>query len=199
MSFNKYQKFILGNSKGKCSWRLLLLKAFGLAFLLFISPQLSQFYTDLSTKDFNGRYNIQLAASKINNIVVQSNEVFSFNKIIGDSNKPEWGWKESIIINNGLFTKGYGGGVCQVSSTLFNAVRDAHIPVVERHVHSIELSYIPKGQDATIVYPEWDFKFKNNKPYPIRINAAIVKNQILVTISRNASIKKNPTLRNRIV
>lgn len=162
------------------------MKALALATLLIAGPQLSQFYTDLKSKDHNGIINIGLAASKINNIIVQPNAVFSFNKYVGDSNKPEFGWKQSLIINEGEYTKGYGGGVCQVSSTLFNAVHDAHIPVVERHVHSKELSYLPKGQDATVVYPEWDFKFKNNKAYPIRINAAIVGHQLLVTICKNS-------------
>lgn len=161
------------------------MKTLAIVALLISGPQLSQFYSDVKSKDHNGIINIQLASSKINNVVVRPNEVFSFNKYVGNTNKKEYGWRESIIINEGKYTKGYGGGVCQASSTLFNAVRDAHIPVVERHVHSKELSYLPKGQDAAVVYPEWDFKFKNNKPYPIRINAAIVGHQLLVTICKN--------------
>jgi vancomycin resistance protein YoaR len=112
-------------------------------------------------------YNIGHAAAKFNSILVAPNETFSFDKILGDVSALT-GYKQAYIIQNGRTVLGDGGGVCQVSTTLFRAVLNAGLPVIERRAHSYRVGYYeqgsPPGIDATVYYPTTDFKFKNDTP-----------------------------------
>ena len=105
--------------------------------------------------------NMALAAQRINGVVVAPGEEFSMNKIILDRSK-ENGYYLAPAIRNGTYEQEYGGGVCQVSSTLFNAVMMADLPVTERHHHSWPMTYVPIGRDATISTGYKDFKFVND-------------------------------------
>lgn len=104
--------------------------------------------------------NIRLAASFINNYLLGPGEIFSFNKVTGHS-KPGRGYQLAPIIVGDTVIPGYGGGVCQVSTTLYNAVLNAGLEVVERFPHSRPVDYVPAGRDAT-VSEYLDFKFRNN-------------------------------------
>lgn len=104
--------------------------------------------------------NIRLAASFVNNYILAPGEVFSFNRVTGHS-KPGRGYKLAPIIVGENVIPGYGGGVCQVSSTLYNAVMYAGLEIVERFPHSRPIGYVPAGRDAT-VSEHLDFKFRNN-------------------------------------
>ncbi|MGE5041884.1 MAG: VanW family protein [Candidatus Levyibacteriota bacterium] len=109
--------------------------------------------------------NIVLATSKINGVLVAPNEVFSFDKYLGDVSK-NTGYKQAYVIQNGKTVLGDGGGVCQVSTTLFRAILNAGLPVVERNAHAYRVGYYeedsPPGIDATVFYPSVDLKFKND-------------------------------------
>ena len=101
--------------------------------------------------------------------------------------KPGWykegGYQEAIIFDgHGNKTKGYGGGICQISSTLYNAVLNAGLEVVERHEHSHEVPYIETGKDATVSYGADDFKFKNNSKRVITINASTTNDVLAISI-----------------
>lgn len=141
---------------------------------------LADYITKL-TADINRNNNISLACKAINGIVVYPNKIFSFNQTVGPRTK-EKGYKVATIFVNGRKKKGTGGGVCQVSSTLYNAVLNAKLTVVERHPHSLPVAYVPKGKDATVSYDTKDFKFKNNKLFPIKIYAEVYKNELRITI-----------------
>ena len=104
--------------------------------------------------------NIRLAASFIQNYVLAPGEIFSFNKVTGHNN-PGKGYKPAPIIVGDTVITGYGGGVCQVSSTLYNAVHLSELEIVERFPHSRPVGYVPIGRDAT-VSGHLDFKFRNN-------------------------------------
>ena len=104
--------------------------------------------------------NIIIAAGLLNNNIVAPGETFSFNKATGPR-IPEKGYKPAPVIVGGTVIQGYGGGVCQVSSTLYNAVLEAGLKVVERYPHSRPIDYVPRGRDAT-VSDFLDFKFRNN-------------------------------------
>lgn len=112
-------------------------------------------------------HNIKLAASKFNGILVKPEEILSFNKILGEVSK-ETGYQQAYIIKEGQTVLGDGGGVCQVSTTLFRAVLNAGLPIVERQAHAYRVSYYeqdsPPGFDATVFSPSPDFKFKNDTP-----------------------------------
>ncbi len=113
----------------------------------------------------NRVYNINLAASRFQGILIAPGEVFSFNKILGDISSFT-GYRQAYVIQNGKTVLGDGGGVCQVSTTLFRAVLNAGLPIVERHAHAYRVGYYeqdsPPGFDATIFVPSVDLKFKND-------------------------------------
>ncbi len=121
----------------------------------------STFYHSIPGRVFN----INLAASRINGILIAPGEVFSFNKALGDISAFT-GYKQAYIIQNGRTVLGDGGGVCQVSTTFFRAILDAGLPIVERNAHAYRVGYYeqdsPPGLDATIFVPSVDLKFKND-------------------------------------
>lgn len=124
----------------------------------------------------NRVHNVALAASKINGVLIAPDEVFSFNKTIGDISKYT-GYKEAYVISGGKTILGDGGGVCQVSTTLFRAVLNAGIPVEERYGHAYRVGYYEQqsapGLDATIYVPTVDFKFKNDTKHHILIQSYV--------------------------
>lgn len=130
----------------------------------------------------NRVFNIKKAASMINGSVVMPGETFSMNKTIGDRNKKN-GWKTAAAITGGKYAKEYGGGVCQVSSTLFNTVLMADLAIVERYHHSWPMTYVPIGRDATISTGSKDFIFRNDTNAPITIIASVNEKAKTVTVS----------------
>ena len=125
-------------------------------------------FTTTTTSNSNRNTNIRLCSTAINGAVVQPGEEFSVNNITG-KRSAEKGYKDATVIKNGVYVQEPGGGVCQVSSTLFNAVVRAGLQITERHNHTIVSSYVPIGEDAAIDYPNKDFKFVNNSEGPIAI------------------------------
>lgn len=115
-------------------------------------------------------HNIRLSTEAINNHVVFPNDEFSFNNVVGERTK-EKGYMKAPVIVKGELSEDIGGGICQVSSTLFNAVDLKGIQTVERYSHSRSVPYVPKGQDATVSWWGPDFVFKNNYNRPILIRA----------------------------
>lgn len=113
----------------------------------------------------NRMYNVQLAASKLNGILVKPGEEFSFVKYLGDVSKYT-GYKEAYVIQSGKTVLGDGGGVCQVSSTLFRALLNSGLPITERHAHAYRVGYYEQysspGLDATVYVPSVDLKFTND-------------------------------------
>jgi len=117
----------------------------------------------------NRNSNIKVAAGYLDDTVIMPGETFSFNKTVGDCGSAARGFKMATIYSGGKVEQGMGGGVCQVSSTLYNAVLYANLEIVERDNHGYTVGYVVCGRDATIYYPYIDFKFKNNRNYPIKI------------------------------
>jgi len=151
---------------------------------LAISGELETYSTSLENKEENTIYNIKLSSEVINGILVKPQEIFSFNKYVGPAEKAD-GYKESTIIANGIFVNGYGGGICQVSSTLYNAVLLANLQIIERYNHSVygeATKYVPLGQDAAIFYGFKDLKFKNNSDHAIVIFSKVFRDTIQVNI-----------------
>ena len=109
--------------------------------------------------------------------VIMPGETFSFNQVVGNTTK-EKGYQLATSYINGKMAQDYGGGTCQVSTTLYNAVLRANLEIVERRNHTYIVSYVDLGTDATIAYPTTDFKFKNTRNYAVKIVAS-AKNGIL--------------------
>ncbi len=124
----------------------------------------------------NRIYNVNLAAKRLNGILVAPGETFSFAKYLGDVSAFT-GYKQAYVIQNGKTILGDGGGVCQVSTTLFRAILNGGLPVIERTAHAYRVSYYeqdsPPGLDATVYVPSVDLKFKNDTPNYILIQSVV--------------------------
>lgn len=119
----------------------------------------------------NRSFNVKRAAESLDGTVINPGEIFSFNETVGAASKNN-GYKAATVYSGNGMDEGYGGGVCQVSSTLYNAIINAGLPLVERHTHGYTVNYLPKGMDATIYYPSLDLKFRNPFAYPIIIRSS---------------------------
>lgn len=137
---------------------------------------ISQFSTKYDASNRNRSTNLEIAAEKINGKVLMPGEEFSFNKIVG-KRTVEAGYKDAAIYADGGVVDGLAGGICQISSTLYNSVLLANLQITERRNHSFTTSYAPAGRDATVVWGTTDFRFVNSRSYPIKIEAT-VKNGI---------------------
>lgn len=146
--------------------------------------ELSSFSTKIYTPNDSGRQNnITLSCSKVNGTIVKSGETFSFCDTVGKAT-PEAGYQKADIFDkDGNTIKGYGGGNCQISSTLYNAVLEiSSLTVVERHEHSKEVYYVPLGKDAAVAYGSIDFKFRNDSDNDIKIYCSNTTNSVDVRI-----------------
>lgn len=154
-----------------------------------IKERIASFSTRFNSNNKPRSKNIRLAASMINGIVVAPGEVFSFNKIVGVRSKAR-GFEEAGIYLNGNLDTGLGGGVCQVSSTLYNAVLLADLEVVERDNHSLTVHYVPLSRDASVSWGAKDLKFRNNNDFYIYIHAHVVGNSVTFDLFGTKSNKR---------
>lgn len=130
---------------------------------------LSKFSTSFTSSNSNRSTNIRLAAQKINGTVLMPGETFSYNQVVGKRTAAA-GFKPAPAYFGGEVVQEYGGGICQVSSTLYNAVLYANLEITERTNHGFKPSYVTPGLDATVSWGGPDFKFTNNRDYPVRIS-----------------------------
>ncbi|GAV22435.1 VanW family protein [Carboxydothermus pertinax] len=155
---------------------------------------LSSFTTSFDISKVNRSYNIGVAAGKLNGILVAPGEVFSFNKTVGPRSAKE-GYKNAPVILRDQLVEALGGGVCQVSTTLYNAVLLANLPIVERSNHSLPVAYVPPGRDATVTDTGKDLKFKNNLPCYLYIKSYVNGNRITFKIFGDASLRKHVVIK----
>lgn len=133
---------------------------------------LATFSTKYAASNVNRTTNLRLAAQKVNGTVLLPGQEFSYNKTLGERTI-QAGYKEAAVFSNGEVVNGLGGGICQISSTLYDAVVMANLNVTVRRNHQFVTSYVPAGKDATVVYGSQDFKFVNSRKYPVRIEATV--------------------------
>lgn len=157
--------------------------------------ELSVFTTRYDAGNVSRTTNLSIACSKLNGYVIQPGEIFSYNKVLG-KRSVENGYREAAIYTSNGVENGLGGGICQISSTLYNAVLMANLGIEERHNHSYTTSYSDPGRDATVAYGSLDFKFKNTRKYPVKIEAYIKSG---VATIRIYGIKENPDYKVQVV
>lgn len=116
--------------------------------------------------------NIQLAASRLDGVVLNPGEIFSYNQTVGERTT-EAGFLLAAAYSNGEVVEELGGGVCQVSSTLYCAVLYSQLGIKSRDCHYFKVDYLPWGMDATVSWPQPDFKFQNTRDYPVRIHTVV--------------------------
>ena len=165
---------------------------------MLFRDQLASSYTSFSTANRNRAHNIRLAAQLVDGTVLNPGEEFSYNDVVG-SRTTARGFKDAGVFSNGQVTEGVGGGICQVSSTIYMAVLRADLEVVQRRNHSLVVGYTPIGQDATVYYGAIEFIFKNNTAYPVRINASINGGRLTISIDGTKTDDKKVEIFSQVV
>ncbi|MDY0236491.1 MAG: VanW family protein [Gudongella sp.] len=158
-----------------------------------INGVIGEFSTNFKTSPEGRSYNIGLSTNSFEGFVLMPGDIASYNEITGPK-QAKFGYKEAPVILNGELTPGMGGGVCQTSTTLYNALLLADLEIIERHPHSIAASYVRKGTDGAVAAPYLDLKFRNNFDYPIYIDTKIENKNVYFYIygdleSRDYSIR----------
>lgn len=143
--------------------------------------RLGTFTTYFSTADGNRTSNIRLATKKINGVVLMPGETFSYNQVVGKRTAAA-GFKAAHAFSGGKVVDEIGGGICQVSSTLYNTVLLANLQIVERRNHHFNTGYVKPGTDATVAWGGVDFKFKNSRNYPIKIIGSVSGGSVKIDI-----------------
>lgn len=157
-------------------------------------PTLNEVMVASFTTRFNGNVagrskNIELSAEAINNIILGDQDSFSFNTTVGPRTA-ETGYQKAPEIIDGKLVDGIGGGICQTSSTLFNAIDQLPVTYIERHFHSLDVGYVPKGRDATVSYGGKDFRFKNTTGVPLLLRTVYKKGSLTIEV-RTSKIYKS--------
>jgi vancomycin resistance protein YoaR len=166
-----------------------------------IDANISTFNTSFTTSSWERSNNIELATKAINGKLLMPGDTFSFNETVGQRTAAR-GYKEAGVIINNQISSDLGGGICQVSSTLYNAIlrTDLDYKAMERIAHSIPSSYVPKGLDATVDWGNIDYKFKNTLDYPIYIEGYVQNKTLYFNLYSNSVFKnKTYTLVNELI
>lgn len=151
---------------------------------IITEEKISSFSTKIIDDDEDRDTNIRITCNEINGTIIKNGEEFSFNKVAGNPT-PDRGYKKAGVFIDGELKKGYGGGNCQVSTTIYNAINKIDgIKVTERHEHGKEVGYIKMGKDSTVAYDGLDLKFENNTGYDIKLYAELSDNKVKVTINK---------------
>lgn len=154
-----------------------------------INNRVSSFSTAFATSTVNRINNIQLATKAISGTILMPGEIFSFNRTVGERTQAR-GYKEAGVIVGDKIESGIGGGICQVSSTLYNAMLRTNLPSVERRNHSLPLAYIGKGLDATVNWGNIDYKFKNTLAYPVYIEGHVENKRVYFNVYSSQELAK---------
>ncbi|MCR8632429.1 VanW family protein [Paenibacillus radicis (ex Xue et al. 2023)] len=146
-----------------------------------VERKISEFTTTFLQNGEGRIHNIRSTASSIHDLIMKPGDVFDYATYIAETEQ-KFGFKEAPVILNGKLVPGIGGGICQVSSTLYNAVLRAGLDIVERRNHSLPVSYVPLGQDATFASGYINFKFRNSTPNYLLIRTSTDEQKITVKL-----------------
>ncbi|MBE9914174.1 hypothetical protein G8C92_09025 [Paenibacillus donghaensis] len=155
------------------------------------SKQLGYYVTYFNSNNRDRSHNIALAAKAIDSAVIFPGETFSFNQVVGIRTTGK-GYRRAGVIVRGELSEGVGGGICQVSSTLFNAVDRAGLNIVKRYSHSRHVPYVPPGRDATVSWGGPDFVFRNAYNQPVMIRAFAGGGSMAVSVFSSDVIEFSP-------
>lgn len=139
------------------------------------------YVTSLAGRTKSQRHNAQLALQRLNGAVIGPHEMFSFNQRVGTYSR-DAGYRKAPVSYNGQLIDDWGGGVCQTSTTLYNAALVSGLVVLERHRHRFAPSYVPAGRDAAVAFSSIDLKFRNPYPFPVRVTGQMAHNRLEVRV-----------------
>ena len=149
-----------------------------------LEKEIAKFSTKIMEEDNHRDNNMEISISKLNGTIVKNGDTFSFNETVG-SPTPNEGYEKAGVFVEDKYKKDYGGGNCQVSTTLYNAVLKVNgLKVTERHEHTQEIYYVPLGKDAAVAYGEIDFKFKNNTGHDIKIYGEMTEKEVKMKLTQ---------------
>jgi vancomycin resistance protein YoaR len=180
----------------KLALATLALLAVGLSVALLAQPGevcLGGYTTSLAGRTKAQRHNSELALDKLAGVVIKPGETFSFNRVVGSFSRDE-GYRRAPVSYNGQLIESWGGGVCQTSTTLYNAALLSGMEIVERNRHRFAPSYVPPGRDAAVAYTAIDLKLRNPHPYPVRIIGSIEGDRISIGIYGPHGLKEKPRI-----
>jgi vancomycin resistance protein YoaR len=146
-----------------------------------INTRLASYSTGLGGSSRNRRHNIQLACEAIDGLVLLPGDVFSYNDVVGPRSERA-GFRTAPVIIRGELVPGTGGGICQVSSTLYNAALLADLRIVRRSHHQFPVHYVPPGRDATVAYGSLDLRFANSLSHPVALDVKSVGSRVIVNV-----------------
>ncbi|HID06307.1 MAG TPA: hypothetical protein EYP10_04080, partial [Armatimonadetes bacterium] len=146
-----------------------------------IDAVLADFATRFNPRKRTRTHNIRIAARALDHVLIHPGEVFSYNACVGPR-VPQRGYRIAPVFVRGQLSTDYGGGVCQVATTLFNAALLSGMEIVERHRHSRLVDYVPVGRDAAVVYGKLDLKFRNPYPTPVYLRTFVNSNRVRIVI-----------------
>ncbi|MBU3180994.1 VanW family protein [Clostridium psychrophilum] len=152
-----------------------------------IDTVISSYTTSFGSSTQNRSTNIRIASSNLNGHIIMPGEIFSFNDVVGARSTAN-GYKTAIGIINNKDVPDIGGGTCQVSTTLYNAMLRTNIVSRERYAHTLRSAYIGRGLDATVAYGLLDYRFKNTYSYPIYLESSIQNKQLTFSVYSNAAL-----------
>lgn len=146
--------------------------------------------TPLLNKQNSRMNNIEIASGKLDYLIIKPGEEFSFNSAVGQRNEEKGYEMAPVIIKTpDGYKEGFdiGGGICQISTTIYNAVEQCGMKITERHIHAKDVGYVPKGNDATVSYGSADLKFVNTRSKPVMLRIFIGKDDFTVKILENSN------------
>lgn len=153
--------------------------------------QVSRYATLLDGRTRSQRHNAELALSRLNGAVIAPGETFSFNTRVGSFSRDQ-GYRKAPVSYNGQLVDSWGGGVCQTSTTLYNAALLAGMEIKERHRHRFAPSYVPPGRDAAVAFDTIDLKFRNPYAFPVRISAVESQNRVEIGLTAPEELEAKP-------
>jgi vancomycin resistance protein YoaR len=158
-----------------------------------INTLLATYSTGLGGSSHNRRHNIRVACTAIDGTVLMPGEVFSYNQIVGPRTERA-GFRTAPVIIHGELVPGTGGGICQVSTTLYNVALLGDLKIVRRSHHQFPVHYVPPGRDATVAYGSLDLRFANSLPGPVALDVKTVGSRVVVHLFGTAACKRNVQL-----
>lgn len=143
---------------------------------------LATYSTPLEGRLRSQRHNAELCLEKLNGVEIGPHEVFSFNKTVGTWSRDR-GYRKAPVSYNGQLVESWGGGVCQTSTTLYNAALLSGMSIVERHPHRFAPGYVPPGRDAAVAFDRIDLRFANPYDFPVKVSARVENDRLVIQLS----------------
>lgn len=179
---------------------LCLLAAGGGAAVLMAGPgevTVGAYSTTLAGRTKSQRHNARLALSRLVGVEIAPGETFSFNKRVGTFSRDQ-GYRKAPVSYNGQLIDDWGGGVCQTSTTLYNAALLSGMEIIERNRHRFAPSYVPPGRDAAVAFSNIDLRFKNVLPYPVRIEGSLLGDRLLISLVGSRPLAVRPQVMSEV-